>query len=104
MLSLQIGGASYRSRTRKLVVQQNRIGIVHNSELPLPKTRAVIRLFVIRRFERFIESFEIFPDFPGCEQKRAGAVIDIPPEHVHRRKRIVAPTVTKARTIAPDDA
>ena len=38
------------------------------------------------------------------EKERAGTVIDVAPEHVHRRKWIVAAAIAQAGTVAPDDA
>ncbi len=38
------------------------------------------------------------------QQKRSGAVVDIAPEHIHGRKRIIVTAIAKARSVLPDDA
>ena len=101
---LQADGACHGFRTRKLIMKDRCIRLVHHPETALPEPHAVVGLLVIGWLECVIETSQVIPDFSGCEQECARAVIHIAPETVHGRKRFVAASITGARAIPPDDA
>src|SRR5689334_9374150 len=104
VITLKIGCSFRRIGAREFIMKKDGIRIVHNSKAAFPEASAIIGFLVISRLEALIETAGLFPDFSRRNEKCARAVIDITAEHVHRRKRIVAPAVTQAGCISPDDA
>src|SRR6266699_2423825 len=104
VLALEVGGAGPGIGARELIMEEDGIGIVHDAQPLFPKARAVVRLFVICGLESLIEAAKFFPNSARCRQKGPGTGMDVTAEHVHRGERIISPSVTQARTVAPNDA
>ena len=93
-----------RGRAGELVVEHDRVGVVHDPQAPVPQPQAVVGLLPIGGRERRIEPAQGLEEGPRSEKEGPGAEIDVPREHEGGVLGVATAPVTQARTVPPHDA
>src|SRR4051812_23761794 len=78
------------------------VWVVNDPHAILPNAGAVIRIS-ITDIEGINQSIKLLKYTARRQEERAGAVVHVAPEHVGRRKRIIAAPIRQTRAISPND-
>src|SRR6202050_1226040 len=102
MGALQIQRRAYLLAAAKLVVENDRFGLVDDAEAGLPQTHTIVSLFVVRRHIGFVESTKLLEKLSTGKQEGARTIIPLAAKHIGRRGWRIAAPVSDGRAILPD--